>query len=285
MDAFEQPRADAAEDRRVDARHLLKIGGRQLNDLVRDCRRRCAGWADVPRQRRVEHEAMTLVQRPAERRRVEPNRQLRRECGHRRLEQARPETTAAILRRHQHHRNPAAVDVVDPDRRADDAVAIAGDEAPGRRELDETAPILEPLIPAHERAQCQRTVEMVGRQGADVHVCSLIIFLGCGPLVRWSGRPQVRGPQVRCSELDDIPRQKEQEKREKGEVFWFPGIGASSPHAEWRLRCARKKDLTALQPARRDTPGRRRHCHDVNFAPAVSSVTSVTPHFSFSCLL
>ena len=112
---------------------------------------------------------MTFVQRPAERRRVEPNRQLRRNCAHRRLEQARTETTAAVLRRHQHHRNPAAMDIVDPDRRADDAIAIAGDEAPGRRELDETAPILEPLIPAHERAQCQRTVELICCQRSNIH--------------------------------------------------------------------------------------------------------------------
>ena len=170
MDAFEQPGADAAKDRRVDFRHLLKIGGRQLNGPARGCRRRCAGWADVPRQRRVEHEAMTFVQRPAERRRVEPNRQLRRDCAHRRLEQARTETTAAVLRRHKHHRNPAAVDIVDPDCRPDDAVIVAGDEAPGWRELDQTAPILEPLIPAHERAQGQRTVELICRQRSNIHV-------------------------------------------------------------------------------------------------------------------
>ena len=59
--------------------------------------------------------------RPAERRGVEPNRQLRSGL--------RPSPPRAggrrdhgrVLRRHQHHRNPAAVDIVDPDRRADDA--------------------------------------------------------------------------------------------------------------------------------------------------------------------
>ena len=161
MDALEQPRADAAKDGRVDAGDLRKIGRLQTRDLSRDRRRRRDGGPDVPGQRRFQREVMTLVEWPAERRGVEPNRQLRWECGHRRLEQAGAETTAAVLRRHQHHRNPAAVDIVDPDRRPDDAVVVAGDEAPGRRELDETSPVLEPLIPAHERAQCQRTVELI----------------------------------------------------------------------------------------------------------------------------
>src|SRR5262245_49267192 len=118
-------------------------------------------------------EAVSLIQRPPERRRIEANRQRGRYRAHGRLEQTAADAAAAMRRIHQHHCNPREGAVVDADRRADDRlvgsfarVADRG-EGGGGRKPEQHPPVVDPLIPADTRAQPEGAVDVVRRQRPD----------------------------------------------------------------------------------------------------------------------
>ena len=104
-------------------------------------------------------ETVSLVERTSQRRGVEPERDLRRHGADGLFQQPPANALAAPGRIHEHHRDPAERTVVDADRGADDSAVGDRGESCRRRELQEHAPVGEPLIPAGA-GQPERAVEI-----------------------------------------------------------------------------------------------------------------------------
>jgi hypothetical protein len=152
---FHQGGSFASEDSRVAFDDRREVIMRERTNIAltldRDWWHRASQFEsirNVPRQHRLILEPIALIELATERRCIESDRQVGWQHSDSRLEQPSPDALSTEFRLDQHHGNPSERAVVDADGGTNYSIVDKRRETAGRRQLQEHAPVVEPLIPA-----------------------------------------------------------------------------------------------------------------------------------------